>query len=423
MTSAMKCIARVCLPGLAVFAVVACAGDGSGDGATVRDSAGIAIVENREAVRSEGMTWDLVEPPILEIGALDGAEEYQFTRIEGAVLLPGGRIAVADGGSSQIRVFDDGGELVRATGRRGDAPGEYRQITDLGYGPGDSLWVYDFGGRRFTVIPLDGSSVRTLNLGPELSNVGAVGRLANGSFVVREYWSSRSHAGELRTGLSRDATAVVRYSADGARLDTLGLFPGREIHLGSEDGRTVMSTPLFAHGTSAAVADSLVYIGDQQDYEVGVYSGEGRLRRLIRLLDVDLDIDDVSVEREIELRLGSEPPARRPMLRRYLEGMDVPDTRPAYGDILVDDKGNLWVGHAPFPHDPTSWRLFDAGGRLLGSVEVPDRFRIEDVRADRVLGVWRDSLDVERLRLFRLARRPAGAAAAPQRGSTTPSLY
>ncbi|MGD2218245.1 MAG: hypothetical protein PVJ64_15915 [Gemmatimonadales bacterium] len=387
-------------------AVTGCAEPDGGDRFAVRDSAGIEVVESRAPSTGVTAAWSVDEEPLLEIGVEDGPPEYQFSQVEGALRLPDGRIVVADAGSREIRFFDAAGRFQSAAGRRGDAPGEYRQIIALGYGPGDSIWAFDYGNRRFTVLTDAGEVARTLTLDPTLSNVGAVGRLANGSFVVREFWSSAGgDAAAIRLGLVRDPAAVASYAPDGARMDTIGLFLGREIYVGTEDGRGVMSTPLFAHGTSAAVHADEVFVGDQQNFEVGVHSADGTLRRIVRLPDVDLRVTGDDIERAIEQRLASVPEVQRARMRAQLDAMDVPATRPAYGRLLVDSQGALWVGdYAPYPEDPVLWHVFDRRGRLVTALQVPDRFRVFDIGADWILGVWRDDFDVERIRLYQLRK-------------------
>ncbi|MGD2152285.1 MAG: hypothetical protein PVG79_03400 [Gemmatimonadales bacterium] len=388
------------------IAAAGCAEPGSDASFAVRDSAGIEILESRAPSSDAAATWWVDEAPLLEIGLEDGPAEYQFSQVEGALRLPDGRVVVADGGSRQIRFFNADGRFQSASGRRGGAPGEYREIIGLGYGPGDSIWVFDYGNRRFTVLTVDGEVARTLTLDPTLSNVTAVGRLADGWFVVREFWSSaRGDAAAIPLGLVRDPAAVARYAADGARMDTIGLFLGREIYVSTEDGRGVMSTPLFAHITSAAVHVNDIFIGDQEDFEVGVYTADGTLRRIIRLTGVDLRVTRDDIERAIERRLARVSAERRTMMRAQLDAMDIPETRPAYSRLLVDSESALWVGdYAPYPEDPVLWRVFDADGRLVTVLEVPERFRVFDVGADWILGVWRDDLDVERIRLYRLRK-------------------
>lgn len=397
---------HICVVALTAIAATGCSEPDGGPHFAVRDSAGIEIVESRVPSGDTARTWWVDEAPLLEIGLEDGPAEYQFSQVEGALRLPDGRVAVADGGSREIRFFDADGDFLSVSGRRGDAPGEYREIIKLGYGPGDSIWVFDYGNRRFTVLTADGDVARTLTLDPTLSNVTAVGRLQDGSFIVREFWSSAGRGtAAIQLGLGRDPAAVARYSPDGARMDTIGLFLGREVYIFTENGRGVMSTPLFAHGTSAAAHADQVFVGDQERFEVGVYSTSGVLRRSIRLADFDLRVTRADIERAIEERLARVTEEQRVRMRAQLDGMDVPTTRPAYGRLLVDSQGALWVGdYAPYPEDPDLWRVFDASGRLVTALRVPERFRVFDVGADWILGVWRDELDVERVHLYHLRK-------------------
>jgi hypothetical protein len=108
----------------------------------VRDSAGVQIVEYGRDVWDIGSGWTVGSEPMLSLGAADSAPEYEFAGIEGALRLPDGRIVVADAGSREIRFYGADGGFLGATGRRGEAPGEFELIDDMGYGPGDSIWVY-----------------------------------------------------------------------------------------------------------------------------------------------------------------------------------------------------------------------------------------------------------------------------------------
>lgn len=393
-------LAAVCAAG-----ALACDEREPPDEAMVRDSAGVQIIEYGPRVWEVSAGWTVGTEPMLELGAADSAPEYEFAGIEGAIRLPDGRIVVADGGSREIRIYGADGGFVATTGGRGEAPGEFRLIDNIGFGPGDSIWVYDFGLRRFTVLTDSGRVVRTMALGPELSNVGGVGRLADGSFVVREYWSSRGDAAEIGGGLSRELGAVARYSPDGARLDTIGLFPGREVFIGSEEGRAVMAAPLFARSLSVAVSDDRIVIGDPVTFEFGLYTPGGELLRLVRIRDVDLRVRPEDVEAEIEARLAAEPSDRRPLMRAHLEAMDVPGTHPAYGRLLADREGHVWLAdYTSSTAEPREWRVFDHEGQLVGRVTLPGRFRALDIGAEWIVGVWRDEQDVETIRVYRILK-------------------
>ena len=370
----------------------------------VHDSAGVVVVESRAAAWAGDTGWQLSESPFLEIGTDEGSPEYQFHMVEGALRLDDGRVVVADGGSSEIRFFDSSGQFQSKSGGKGDAPGEYRMISGLGAGPGDSLWVFDYGNRRFTVLSSDGQPVRTVSVGGALSAVGAVGRLPGGKFVVKEGWGS-PRGGAPRSGLTRDPVVVAKFTSDGSSADTLGMFPGREVFVSVEDGRGVMSAPLFAHNASAALLHDAVFVGDQERMEVGLYSADGELLRLVRVPDLDLHISASDIEEQKRQLLELQPPARRAEARNQLDGMDVPPSRPAYGRLLVGSDGSMWAAeHVRYPFIPRNWTVFGANGRLLGTVVMPDRFTVFQIGFDWVLGVGLDELDVEHVRLYRLLK-------------------
>ena len=53
---------------------------------------------------------------------------------------------------------------------------------------------------------------------------------------------------------------------------------------------------------------------------------------------------------------------------------------------------------------PSRWDLFDPEGRWLCTVEMPGSFTPLEIGADHVAGVWRDTDDVEHVRLYRLIK-------------------
>ena len=188
----------------------ACTTSGTGGRVTERDSARVTIVESTDPAWDGTAGWRVSAEPLREIGGPGAPARHEFQRIDGARRLPDGRIVVADGGTGTIRMFGADGSLLWSAGRAGDGPGEYRLIEDVGVGPGDSIWVFDFGLRRFTILTFDGEAVRTVPLGGELSAVGAVGRLPDGRFVVREFWSGAAGGGAIRPR-SRCSRRPVRW--------------------------------------------------------------------------------------------------------------------------------------------------------------------------------------------------------------------
>lgn len=383
--------------------LVACGGDRRQPGYTVMDSASVAIVENVAPAWTGDAGWRIGADPILELGGDSSA--VVFERIAGVVLLTDGGVIAADEGAGEITAFDSDGTLRWRFGGIGDGPAEFRLISSLGTGPADSIWVFDFGSRRFTVLDPAGTLARTLDISGSVSAPYAVGWLNDGAFVVRELWGIRSRAAPARTGMVRDPAAVVRISPDNAAVDTIGLYPGREIVITAEGGRQVMSTPLFSRNTVAVAGNRRVVIGDQAAFAIDVFEPDGARVRSVRISNLDLSIDRDAVARGIERVLEQIPAVERPDRRMFLESLPLPASRPAFDRIVLAGTGEVWVSEPAYgPVDTVTWEVFDEQGRWLGPVESPVRFRLEAVTTDAVAGVWRDELDVQSVRIYPLIR-------------------
>src|SRR5690606_28349256 len=114
-------------------------------------------VESGAAVPPELM---LNPEPILTIGEMEGAEEYEFHNVNHATRLSDGTLVVANGGSLELRFYDSTGRHIRSAGRRGSGPGEFEAITYLRSLAGDTLLVHDARNRRVTLFAADGAYIR-----------------------------------------------------------------------------------------------------------------------------------------------------------------------------------------------------------------------------------------------------------------------
>jgi hypothetical protein len=83
--------------------------------------------------------------------------------------------------------------------------------------------------------------------------------------------------------------------------------------------------------------------------------------------------------------------------------MPVPATMPPYDEIEMDAAGNLWVREYAWQSGvERRWTVFDAEGRMLGDVTTPAGFRVTQIGAAFVLGVFEDEFEVQHVRLYAL---------------------
>lgn len=358
----------------------------------VRDSGGVRLVENAQPEWREGEAWRIGAEPLLEIGG------DSFHWVVSALVLPDGSILVGES-TGDVRLFDDAGRLVWRAGGQGEGPGEIRMLAALGMA-GDSLWLYDYPLRRLTYLGRDGRLLGVSRLQTDVPNLLPVGRREDGTFVLAQSWRTGGEDQDRALGLRRDTVEYVRFSPDGAFLGTVARLPGREYVLGMEEGRLTMASPPFARAAVHAIRGNELIHGDQERWELGV---TGDASTIIRLAARVPPLDQERVSREIERRLADAHAGEGPGLRRFLSELPVPPTPPAYGAIRSDTEGAIWLGPA---QADTAWTVIDGDGRWLGEVVLPERFTPTHILRDRVIGVWRDPLDAEHLRVYALERRP-----------------
>ncbi|MEK6253486.1 MAG: hypothetical protein N2B05_02205, partial [Gemmatimonadales bacterium] len=124
---------------------------------SVRDSAGVRIVESAKPTWTEETAWRLGDAPLLDIGRLDGPEETQFFQVSAGARLSDGSFVLGSFGSHDLRRFTGQGEHLWTVGREGEGPGEFVGLTQLVAGPGDTILTYDFRQRRISRFSPDGT--------------------------------------------------------------------------------------------------------------------------------------------------------------------------------------------------------------------------------------------------------------------------
>lgn len=348
----------------------ACAGRTPGT-ASVRDSAGITVVDNA-APAVHGFRQVATETT-LDIGGADG---IALDRVSAVVRLPDGRIAVADQ-TPRILVFDAGGHHLLTLGRSGDGPGEFRMLAWLRLLGSDSLAAFDPFRDRVSIFAGDGRFARTVvPTSPTHGRVHSqlLGAFGDGTFVGRITVPTASSGGVV--GLVRPSWRLERFGPDGMLLDSLTTVPGDELAV----VQGVLTHARFARHTWFAVDSAEFDVATSEAFEIWTYDSRGALRRIVRM---------PWTARPVTAADLAPPVAGRPQIPE-------PPTFPVISGLLLDAARNLWA--KAFDKDlqaPGDWFVFDTNGRLLGDVVMPPRFQPMDIGRNDVLGVWRDSLDVE----------------------------
>lgn len=263
----------------------------------------------------------------------------------------------------------------------------------------DTLVVADYRPWRFSFFLADGTFIRSVEIKPlviERPDVAFPMPPGEG-FVLGEpcCYPDREFI---------DRTVTLRaFDEHGALKETVGVFWFER--WGPLDHRGYIGEPVF--GSTAAIThlqgDTIVYApGRHSEFEVWTTAGD--LRRIIRWHYRDRRVrpEDVGAwRRELrdayETRFGKTPEVEQAIARESGDQRPVADSFPAHAGIVVADEGRIWAKEFPRPRDtgPDRWLIFGSGGRFVCYASMPKGMEVWDVGADFVLGVERDSLNVE----------------------------
>ncbi len=399
---------------------------------SVRDSAGITIVENEVAPDT---AFTLTEE--LRIGALDTEGPELLTDVIKVLPTPRGDIVVANGGSVSARVFDPDGRFLREFGARGEGPAELNWLNAMRV-VGDTVLLIDWQGVgkvvRFTT---GGDFVTSLTMRqPDGHTLQPTAH--DGASWLANYTPPHEPR-VLEFGEARDRVHTVhRYDWGTAELGPRVYSRVAHSVYGTESGTSTADSGHFTRFMAETPFDGSGrwYIASPRDYEVQVMGPDGLeriVRRTIERIPVDAEaiaaIRDAAIS-VIDTMTGLSPDRRREQAERLGERLDVrgrlpyPPFVPPIRAILAGPAGDIWVARADgpdfatveggalfrglsnLPTAPIVWDVFGADGRLRGSVTTPAFVRLDAVSGNQAWGVAIDDFDVPYVVRFQLEAAP-----------------
>ena len=381
-------------------------GDGSGAGwqGSVTDSAGIEIVTNAGGgLWGPGETWTVEEG--LRIGTAEGEPEYQFGQITGIDVDADGRVYVMDQQAQEVRVFGPDGEYVRTMGQAGSGPGELSQAAGPVFvTPDDTVVVPDVMQQRITLYTAAGEPAGSHAL-PMTGGVAVKWMEAPNQDLIQQAmvmaFPGQEDVDQKNLLLRRRPTGEV--------VDTLLEMPiGEQVSFsGNRPNITLFeSEPVWTVGPAGRL-----YTGINSEYSIQVYDPDGQRVRIVRKAFERRPISstDQAEFRRIIGELWREQGMPPEAVERMSQALGFADHYPAYANLLGGPDGSLWVQQIQTPDEireiggtfniqdmgGARWEVFDADGRLLGTVEMPPRFTpLAFIHGD-LYGILRDELDVQ----------------------------
>lgn len=336
--------------------------------------------------------------PDLTVGDALGDTLQELFGVVTPFLLPDRRLVVPLAEAGMIRVFGPDGAFRRSLGRRGEGPGEFTGLA-AAWARGDTIEAYDRDLVRITRFPPGGPPEVVPLQGPRIVAV-VPGPLADGWLLVAIPGGGPS---------GRDRMVYHRFGFDGAHLGELAELEG--MHRVATPGAT--GPDPLSPMARAAVAGGRVYLAETLTSVVTVVEADGARREVAWE-------PGPSMPAEAAFRIITDSAAARvergalPAVLGDLDAFPVRDRVPSFWDLRVDEEGFVWVQpFVPGKHsmalgaaggDGEWWIVAPDGGRV-GAVTVPEGLQPTWIGSDALVGIHRDGLGVETVRVHRVRRR------------------
>ena len=353
--------------------------------------------------------WNVEPRALVRIGGAEAEGPKELAQVLGVARLADGRIVIADGGSTELRVFSPTGDFMRAIGRKGQGPGEFDGIQSM-MRSADTLVVHDRQSRLQVYTP-DGTLLRSYArpLFPGRGVLSWPGMLSDGSGIVQGVDPVRDSVSDRVTAT---ASLGIRSptNTEARAFTTIPVF--ERVRRG---GRQVA---LFLGAVSrVAVMGQRVCAGYAIRWEVQCFDRAGKpLSRTVRSVEPGR-VTDADKE---EFRKGYAAANRGlapDRLRAALDAFHFADERSAFGRFVPSPTGELWVGEfialesfipgrrgTVTPEKPSTWSVLGTDGTWIADVTLPARFSLLDAGRDYVAGIELDADDVETVVVYRLRR-------------------
>jgi hypothetical protein len=285
---------------------------------------GVTVVSNGKkpvAVKGQPSRIALVEE--LAFGG-GGNPDESLSQVNTFVVDGEGGVFALDFKEQKIKAFDKAGKFLRQMGKPGQGPGELGMASGIQRMSDGNLIVEDAANRRLALFKPSGEFIKNISMSDKLGLINIL--MDNqGNFIGREMGIAQDSSKMFFEIKKFDSNLKPLFTLD--KIEFPVPIPGSGTKLNVLE---MISAYQFGPGGN-------IYYGRNADYEVRVYSPEGKPVRTIqkeydRIKVTQADIDEI-LERIPNVAGGV----------NIKEMFDFPEVFPPFQSFLLDDDGRLYV--------------------------------------------------------------------------------
>jgi hypothetical protein len=298
-----------------------------------------------------------------------GGKEF-FGAAGDLALDPEGRLYVCDSKSGNIKKFDAAGKFLRTLAKPGQGPGDLNYPTEIKVSQG-RLYIRELMNRRVSMLDSEGKFLASVSLASEEGNWWKMRALPDGRFVVQK------EIADYKTPNSPQEIRLDLYSPDLGFLRTLYRKTVMKNKYITEQARmTNIPIPFAPMVYWDVTSDGKIVIGFSEKYEIEIHDPDkGRISSFMHAYK---PLEVTARDREAHfkglnfvLTDGSSILNESRGAPEYIvKNTEFPKYKPPYHNLIIDDRGSIWV--LPYSADPEERALdvFDRDGAFAGRIKI-----------------------------------------------------
>jgi hypothetical protein len=334
---------------------------------TIEEENGVTVVKNpSEPLNPE---LQIIFEEDLTIGVKEGDENYMFGNQVFVNSDDGGNIYVTDRDRRIVKKYDSDGNFLQSIGRPGQGPGEFQDMSVVRFNSDGNIYLNDLKTQRLSFFSEEGDYLKGVKF-PTLFERVVIN--SKGFYVARS-------VDNVELGKGKKWDYFYGLFDENFNLIAEFLRLPQEVNANKKNVDSIVQ--ILANSLSESAfqpyvnyvldKNDLVYFGYPENYEIKVYSAEGKLRKIIQR-----DFEPVEISKrhkeyfkhsQSELFMSKIPANEE---ERVFELVEYPKYMPAYEKFILMENGWIFVVVDSVRDGPALVDIFNKDGEYLTQFET-----------------------------------------------------
>ncbi len=300
---------------------------------TVEEEFGVKVIKNPKKPIHDDAVFSLKQD--LALGERERKEKNMFYLLTDMDADSSGNIYVLDSEDANIKVYDQKGRFLRVFSRKGQRPGQLSNPIDIYIDDKDLIYVCDSGNNRISIFNEQGDFVRSINF-HDYSAGKIIGINPQGGIILRVDRTSLESSMNFIT-----RAYFINVYSDGFdfKKNLYSVSVPIMQHFRKGEKGVALTIPYQKELCWTLDSSGNVYIGENQTYEIQVFSPEGKMIRRIEKEYEQSKVSKADIENYINDQFQFDKKERTFWSIIIRQQLRVPENKPVFEKLFfTEDK-------------------------------------------------------------------------------------